>query len=124
MAFLIITVFFSCLLVLKVFEPIYISKEVVINFGLKPFDICKENIILWNYIKKTYIITLIFSSLVINNSIYNSFVKSRILSLNFKNKLNIRKSIENSKSNIKLLIGYDKDTNSNVSKIGLQGNMV
>ena len=99
---------FSCAIVLKIFEPIFMAKEVIIEFGLRPFDICQENLILWENIKKAYIVTLASTSLIINNSIYNTLIKLQHKSINSKTKPN------NNIKDINLLIGFDSKSKSDV----------
>ena len=92
----------SCLIAYKKFYPIYVANEVIITYGLHPFDICSQNPLLWKYIKITFIFTYIFSNLIFSNLFCNIIYK-----LFFKNK-KIKKEdyIENNlinenKSNIK-----------------------
>ena len=51
--FSIIFLIFSSIFTFNLFYPIYTSKEIIIPYGLHPFDICLENPDLWNYIKIT-----------------------------------------------------------------------
>ena len=46
----------------KTFYPIYISKEIIIPYGIHPFDICSKNPELWLYIKIIYICIFVFSN--------------------------------------------------------------
>ena len=50
----------SCFCAWQIFLPIYNSEEIIISCGLRPFDICYDNPILWNYIKKSFIILYSF----------------------------------------------------------------
>ena len=50
--------------------PVFIASEVVINYGLKPFDICSQNPELWKGIKFLYVITFVFSNIIISSFIY------------------------------------------------------
>ena len=106
------TLLISLFLAVIIFSPVYNSKEIIIEYGIKPFDICSENPILWEYIKKIYIFTFIFSNLIINNIIYNKIIK-------INKKINTEKINKNNNENknaekLNLLIGYDKKTNSNI----------
>lgn len=92
-----------------IFNPIFNGKEIIIEYGLRPFDICSENPILWEYIKKTYVITSIFSCLIINNMIYN-----KLIMFTKKQNKNPSKLGKQSKNNLELLIGYNKKTNQDV----------
>lgn len=56
----------SCIIGYKTFLPIYQATEVVVPYGLNPFDIATENPTLWDVIKKIYIITFVFSHVIIS----------------------------------------------------------
>ena len=106
----------------KIFYPIYTATEVIIPYGIHPFDICSKNPELWKIIKTTYIFTSSLSLFLIGHFIY-----SRII-LNVFNKIknlksNIRKKFDNSKENQKsksknsqksLSLKVGKDENNNV----------
>ena len=106
----------------KIFYPIYTATEVIIPYGIHPFDICSKNPELWKIIKTTYIFTSSLSLFLIGHFIY-----SRII-LNVFNKIknlksNIRKKFDNSKENQKsksknsqksLNLKVGKDENNNV----------
>ena len=98
------------------FYPIYISEEVIITYGIHPFDICTTNPKLWLYIKLIYIFTFIFSNLIISNFIYtrtfNKLKSFKLHSTSTHSKKNTHSN--NFKNNLNLLIGLDKKTNSNV----------
>ena len=106
----------------KIFYPIYTATEVIIPYGIHPFDICSKNPQLWKIIKTTYIFTSSLSLFLIGHFIY-----ARII-LNVFNKIknlksNIRKKFDNSKENQKsksknsqksLSLKVGKDENNNV----------
>ena len=88
--------FISGYFTIKLFYPIYISNEIIIPYGIHPFDICSKSPQLWKYIKIAYIITFIFANIVISNYIYPVIfknIKKRKIEKN-ENK------IENNKYNI------------------------
>lgn len=91
----------SCGLMIKILFPVFIAKEIIITYGLKPFDICKKNYLLWNYLKKIYVFTFIFSHIIIGNLIFN---KIKIKN-NEKNQLNKFKN----NNDLYLCIGYDEE---------------
>ncbi len=68
--FVLIFSYFSFLL----FYPIFNAKEIIISYGFHPFDICSQNLQLWNLIKIIYIICFLFSNLI-----YSHFIYTRIL---------------------------------------------
>ena len=60
----------SSIFLFKIFYPIYIAKEVIISYGIHPFDICEKNLELWNFIKLSYIFVALFSNFLIGHFIY------------------------------------------------------
>ena len=54
--------------------PILTAPSIIITYGLHPFDICIKNPKLWHYIKLTFFITYIFSSLIISNLICKNII--------------------------------------------------
>ena len=110
----------SSIFTLKLFYPIYIAKEIIIPYGIHPFDICSENPNLWQIIKFTYIITFIFSNFIISNLIYVRFISKFINFFDFSKQKHCNFSQE-SKNHSKnfinslcLLIGFDESSNKNV----------
>ena len=104
---------------MPIFWPIYTATEIIIPYGIHPFDICYDNPNLWNIIKITYIFTFIFSNLIISNFIYvrvilnlESFFKT--FKQNLKNKEDLPIPITDNKNSLSLLIGLDKESNSKV----------
>lgn len=101
------------------FSPIFTATEIIIPYGIHPFDICSNNPELWNIIKTTYIFTFIFSNLIISNFIYTriilkliDFIKSyKNTSVTKENQISHPKNSENS---LNLLIGLDEKSNSKI----------
>ena len=108
--FLLICSFFA----FKLFYPIFTSDEVIITYGIHPFDICSKNPKLWYYIKIIYIFTFIFSNLVFSNFIYKRFISKFIMSKFSKSKRHKESNLVPSKSSLNLLIGYDKENNMDI----------
>ena len=107
----------SSFVAFKLFYQLYIAEEVIIPYGIHPFDICSKNPDLWNIIKKVYIFTFIFSNIVFTTSIYNRFlVKFKFFkSNNISNQVEFSKDISKvSSSDLSLLIGFDEKNNSNI----------
>ena len=126
---------------IHIFKSIYTAEELIIPYGLKPFDICTKNPVLWKYIKITHIISFAFSILVLSN-----FFISKISKMIFKSnphRKNISKTNSNTITNIhnpssmqmnlfhkmkksktasiakntqslQLLIGFDEESKSNI----------
>lgn len=95
-----------------IFYPIYFSNEIIITYGIHPFDICSKNPLLWKYIKITFIFTYIFSNTIFSIFLFNRFFIN-IFSKKIKNiQKNNNKNYNTSKLN--LLIGKDLNTTNNV----------
>ena len=94
----------------------FTSSEIIIPYGIHPFDICHDNPELWNIIKITYIFTFIFSNLIISNFIYSGIILRIIHLINShkKNSATKEKTFfqpKNSQNLLKLLIGLDTNLN-------------
>ena len=91
-----------CYLGYKVFSDILYANSVIITYGIHPFDICVKNPDLWKYIKFAFVISYLFSSIIISNFIY--FISEKLVKKlidTFKNiseKLNILKKKKREKS--------------------------
>ena len=104
--------FISCLIGFYTFYPIYTSNEIIITYGLHPFDICTENPLLWKYIKITFMFTFIFSNIVLSLFLFNRFF---IHLFNKKSKKSRKNNPTNCNfSKLHLLIGKDLDTNCDI----------
>lgn len=66
----------SFILNFLLFYPIYSSNNIIITFAIHPFNICTKYPNGWLLIKKSYIIFLLFSNLIISNIIYSSISKN------------------------------------------------
>lgn len=102
------------------FLPLYTANEVIVSFGLHPFDICCNNPSLWNFLKISFIFFYTFSNFIIINSL--------ILRFKLFEKSSPKSSIQNisTKSNLQLLIGKNLETNQNIyiPEIGLYQNFI
>ena len=94
-----------------IFYPIFISGEIIISYGIHPFDICIEYQIVWKYIKIISIFTYIFSNFIFINFLFNNFFINIFNKKLINNKKN--NNLENNK-NLKLLIGRNFNNNENV----------
>lgn len=99
--FIVLFSLFYCYLGYKLFSDILYANSVIITYGIEPFDICVKNPDLWKYIKIAFVISYMFSSIIISNFVYFIFKKLiKILIDTFKNiseKLNIIKDKKNEK---------------------------
>ena len=95
----------------------YTAEEVIITYGIHPFDICSRNPDLWDFLKSSYILIFVFSQIIISYFIY-----SRILLIFQFFKKSLKKNSKdkdsfltpNFNSRINLLIGLESDTNSKI----------
>lgn len=108
--------FILCFLVISFFltnlwfHEIFITKSLVIPYSLKPFDICAEYPIAWNYIKIIYITLVFTTTLIVSNTLFSRFFNN----LSFK-----KKSLPIHKSDLFLKVG-----NSFVYENGLYQNFL
>ena len=120
----------SGFLTIKTFYPIYTSEEIIIPYGIHPFDICSKNPQLWKYIKITYIFVFIFSNFVISNFIYVRIISNLFsrfhTSKTYNKKSNIKTHPKNFIDSLQLLVGFDETSNSNlyIPEAGLYQNFL
>lgn len=88
------------LLNLFIFYPIFISKNIIINFAVHPFNISKKHPEFWHYFKIIYIVFLTISSFSLSYILIKYF-----LHLNTNN---IIPQNENYTSKLNLKIGYSQ----------------
>lgn len=99
----------SCFCAYNLFSIVFNAKEVIISFGIHPFDICYDNPIAWKHIKISSIFFYIFSNFIVINSILKRFI--------LFNKKSSETSIKNTpkeNSSLKLLIGHNVSSNSDI----------
>ena len=114
-----------CFIAYKLFRPIYVSNEIIITYGIHPFNICTDYPELWHYIKLIFIITLIFSNIIISNIIYRNFLNFKILLSKKSHKTKNTYNLKNP-SNIYLEIGKNPKNNSliKIPELGLYQNFL
>lgn len=91
----------------KILKPVFTAKEIIIEYGLEPFDMVKESPQAWEIIKKVYMLTFLFS-----NIIYANFIYSKIIFSSSKKIKKEKYEIKTDKLN--LLIGNDEKTGKNI----------
>ena len=90
------------------------ADELIITYGLKPFDICSKNPVLWKYLKITHILTFTFSSIICTNLIISKISK-KFLKTRQKSKTLTKENLStNSSKNLQLLVGFDKNSKHNI----------
>ena len=107
--FILFFIVISLILLDIVLKPVFNSPNVIITYGLHPFDISTEKPILWSYIKKIYIISYVFSTIIISNSFFQKFIFQK---LDFK-KRNKNSNII-SENELNLFIGNNSENNEKI----------
>ena len=100
--FCLVFIIISLIIFFTLFYPIFYSENIIITFAIHPFNICKDQPILWNIIKILSIIFYIFSNFVIS-----FFISKRIFHKKIKKQNNDKKIF----SDFSLLIGKDEKNN-------------
>ena len=112
----------------NLFYPIYSSNEIIITYGLHPFDICTKNPELWYLIKIIFIFTFIISNIVISNFIFVRIIYKILNKFFIKNnyKKIIKKNLHSLKNyDLFLIIGRTQDNKLvSVSEFGLYQNFL
>ncbi len=105
--FLFLFVLFFGFLHFSVFSPIFQAKELIIPYGIHPFDICSKNPDLWKLIKISYLFCSIFSSFVLGHFLYiRILLKFSFFQPKFSSK-NSSYALKNERNSLHLLIGKD-----------------
>ena len=121
-----------------VLHDFFTSSKIIFPYAIHPFDICSKNPSIWNYSKKIYFFTFLFSQIIISNFIYFNlyeFLKN-IINLYIKLikslghhliyfKENFLKH-KNSSQYLELIIGFSSSDNSiiKVPESGLYQNFI
>ena len=119
---LFLSIFFivSIVFMFFIFQYIFYSNNIFIDFALHPFNICDKYPYLWNFIKITYIVSFCACILIISNFIYSLIFnkKQNIKNFNLQNDNNLS-------SELTLLIGKDeKDNLLYIKEKGLYQNIL
>ena len=104
-------------------KPIFIANELIIPYGLKPFDICQKNPILWKYLKIAYVISFVFSNVVCSNFLFSRLFKNSYFFFHKKNRTNQTKDIDTIEG-ISLLIGKNEKEDIYICEKGLYQNFL
>ena len=119
----------SFLSIQKLFFPLYTSSEIIISSGLNQFDICQQNLNLWNFLKTSFCFLYILINLLLIYLLINKLEK-------YSTHFNYQKNINNiSKYNINfqkynkkinLLIGKEINSQKNIiiPELGLYQNFL
>jgi len=94
-----------CFTVYNLFHPLLISKQIIISYGIKSFNIVSEYPKIWYYLKIIYVISFVFANIIYLNFIYSKIIfKKRIKKEKYKLKTD----------KLNLLIGNDEKTGKNI----------
>ena len=116
---------FSCVIFL-VFSPILNSSEVIISYGLHPFNICSDAPELWSFIKISFVVSSLFSSFIFGNLIFNFvFDYFCFVFSNFHPFSSKTTSVDISNDCLHLVVGSDEEGNSvSIPESGLYQNFL
>jgi len=107
---------------LNIFYPIFISDEIIITYGVHPFNICLKNPLLWKYIKIVFIFTYVFSNFIFSNFIFNQFLSKFFVRKDKKSSGS--KVLESNLSKLNLLIGKFNNEDVFIPEKGLYQNFL
>ncbi len=88
------------------FYPIFTAQEIIISYGIHPFDICSQNPQLWKILKILYLVCFIFSNFIFSHFFYTRILmKFPFFQSNPTISSNNATSIPHTKENLNILIG-------------------
>ena len=90
----------------RILHPLYQAKEVIIDYGLEPYNITIQNPYIWIKLKKLYIIVFIISNVIYGNILYSQ--------IKFLYKKQCKKKDDSLKGAMKLLIGKDANDGTDI----------
>lgn len=93
--FILIFVSISCSICFNYFYSIFISDTIIIKYAIHPFNIYEEQPIIWNIIKKAFIINYLFSNIIIFNSIFSTLIKFKQKIFNYISKYSRTNTLSN-----------------------------
>ena len=107
---------------MNIFYPIFISDEIIITYGVHPFNICLKNPLLWKYIKIVFIFTYVFSNFIFSNFIFNQFLVKFFVKKD--KKCSGSKVLGSNLSKLNLLIGKFNNEDVFIPEKGLYQNFL
>lgn len=107
---------------MNIFYPIFISDEIIITYGVHPFNICLKNPLLWKYIKIVFIFTYVFSNFIFSNFIFNQFLSKFFVRKDKKSSSS--KVLGSNLSKLNLLIGKFNNEDVFIPEKGLYQNFL
>ncbi len=91
----------SFLIIFKIFFSVFTANEIIITYGIHPFNIYEKNLELWNFFKFAFVFTYIFSNFIIFYFIFSKIFHT-------SKKKPHRKTIKNN-YDLTLNIGFNKN---------------
>ena len=113
-------------LILFLLYPVFSANEIIITYGIHPFDICSKNPDLWKILKTLYVFCCLFSNLLISHLIY-SRILIKLPLFKIKNKTHKNNFFQNNfqKDDLHLLIGKNSsEKNIFIPESGLYQNFL
>ena len=107
---------------MNIFYPIFISDEIIITYGVHPFNICLKNPLLWKYIKIVFIFTYVFSNFIFSNFIFNQFLSKFFVRKDKKSSGS--KVLGSNLSKLNLLVGKFNNEDVFIPEKGLYQNFL
>ena len=115
--FIILFVTIYNLIIFNLFSHIFYSNTIIIKYAVHPFNICEDQPLLWEIIKKLFIFSNLFTSFI-----FFYFISSKIF---YPKKINNYKNINLNENNLNLKLGYDNKNNLiNISEKSLYQNIL
>ena len=121
---LFITLFLLFFLTIEfcIFNPLFTSNEVLITYGITPFNICEKQPQTWNLLKKLFIFSSSFNIILLS-----TLISKKIFKTNSPHKTLQKEQVSPAKINkdiLQLYIGNNKNENIYVSEKGLYQNFL
>ena len=120
--FLSISFCICSIIMFLIFQEIFYSNNILIDFALHPFNICEKYPDLWNFIKISYVLSFNTSILIISTLIYSVIFSKQKNNKSDNNLTNIDNKLN---SELNLLVGTDASNNFvYISEKGLYQNIL
>ena len=120
--FLSISFCICSIIMFLIFQEIFYSNNILIDFALHPFNICEKYPDLWNFIKISYVVSFNTSILIISTLIYSVIFSKQKNNKSDNNLTNIDNKLN---SELNLLVGTDASNNFvYISEKGLYQNIL
>ena len=93
----------------SVLNPVFTAKELIISYGIHPFDICSQNPELWKLLKILYLICFFYANILCSHWFYTRIlIKNSFFQTNSHKKAKKTTMQYNESEYLKLVIGKDE----------------